>query len=337
MDYRNQLEYHLIVSSIMLKCHSMKDLKPTLKSVDQFNEFRKVGHELYKKEKLCSEKLTAIHETQSSKKCLKDQIFQSNGFKSIYASNSNLSVHLLRECALQTARMLMILSKFTSFFGENPLIRSYEEILQNESIMSIGLVFMKLRKKSYTNTFVYCGNSQSLVACSSHISSFISHSCNPNTKLCITDDQTLVLCSLQPIEENTQLSLSYHYAFYEEEKLARNDWMQDRTDPMCECEACRQTWPTLTQMYELPKVNPLIYAKRYLQEESDLFDEFDTLVRPIIQRDRHVRYDQATVKRLAKALMKAMESLHQPSVVISELMFCLSLTFEKLYGPSLRR
>lgn len=83
------------------------------------------------------------------------------------------------------------------------------------------------------------------------------------------------------------------------------------------------------------QVKPRQYALNYKQIESDLFDENNALVTPIINGHDKVRFNQKTVRCLVKALEKALRCLEQPSVVICELMICLSITFEKLYGSNL--
>ncbi|XP_001603967.3 SET and MYND domain-containing protein 4 [Nasonia vitripennis] len=293
---------------------------------------------------------------QSADKCIDEngEILQSNGFKGIFSTTQcrNIPTRSMQKCVINSAIVLIILSKYTAFFGSNHKFTQTQDLLKNEDVLFVGSMFLKIRKSAtisthlikreitdckYSNDFSQYKLDDCFIkgACLTPIHFYIKHSCYPNTKKCITNNQEVIVFALEPIEKDSPLFMSYHGAFYELEKPSRQSLIKQNMSIICQCIACEQNWPTLYELYKMPKEKPLLYAKTYNRIESELFDENNALVKPILNCHEQVQYNQATLKQLTKAMEKALKYLEQPSVVISELMICLEIVYEKLANSDL--
>ncbi|XP_058796512.1 SET and MYND domain-containing protein 4-like [Phymastichus coffea] len=274
----------------------------------------------------------------------------SNEFKRFYSFCDKAFERVLRKYVDEVFYILSILCKYTNFFGEHMNYINIVDLRHYEEVLSIGAVLLKLCSRTNfhftdlhdsnptgrcSNGCINCTGLHCSKGASVHSLSFlVNYSCYPNVKKCITEDYKAIIFSLLPIKKNTPLLMAYQQPFFKVDKSRRQNYLFHDLSYSCDCEACKFDWPTIQELWKMPKDNPKLYMKYYNKLESDLYNKFDKLVRPILIDCQKAQYNQATVKKLSNAIEQAALCLQQPSVVICELMICLQLTFQKLYLKS---
>ncbi|XP_011502020.1 PREDICTED: SET and MYND domain-containing protein 4-like [Ceratosolen solmsi marchali] len=326
------LNYHKINNSDFL---SLRSLLIRIKELGGIENFK-------------ADNLEFVDVSIDNNRCMQEakyNFLKSQIVKPVDNSYNTVKNKFLTDYAITAVKMLIILTKTTSLFKESGVNKfsSINDLQTNQDILFIGSVFLKLRIISEHSTHIVNEKSVNKLSkdymickaanCSLQgayipsISSSILQSHNPNTKICITGSQQLIVLALQSIHQNSPLFVSCNPWLihpFEDNSILEN------TKSTC-CEDCTQKWSNLLQLYKMPTEKPFLYASTYNQKESDLYDENDMLVSPILNGKKQ-QFNQSTIRRLSKAIDEASKYLNQPSVVIYELLISLSIVFNRLYG-----
>ncbi|XP_014235062.1 SET and MYND domain-containing protein 4-like [Trichogramma pretiosum] len=272
-------------------------------------------------------------------------------FKSVYTLplTRKITNSELQEIAIPTTVMLMSLCKYTDLFGNS--IKSTNDIKNNEEIMLIGTILFKLRRRLISNSHFLtfelktCRNELAVGTCKlknccfklefiSSLSALLPHSCYPNAKICAVDNERFILYALRPIPKENQIYVSKGQLFYEMQKAFRVPALRQTLRYKCKCQACNENWPNLTELYKMPMENPIGYMKNYSQKESSLFDEFKSLLDPILKCQIVGGCEEKILKKLSYAMKKATDNLTPPSVVLCELMMSIAIYYETAFRYS---
>ncbi|XP_014209929.1 uncharacterized protein LOC106640410 [Copidosoma floridanum] len=103
----------------------------------------------------------------------------------------------------------------------------------------------------------------------------------------------------------------------------------------CQCQACLCNWPSLQEMYEMPVKNTDLFCRNYfVPRDIELFHKLTPLVRPILCCHKGTRVSQRTVAQLSEAMRSAVKLDDEtvPSVIMGELMICLSKVLDNIYN-----
>ncbi|KAJ8680075.1 hypothetical protein QAD02_015862 [Eretmocerus hayati] len=185
-----------------------------------------------------------------------------NTFRAIYTLKSEMSNKSnLQQMSIYACRCLLVLAKFSSFFGRDEKFDCVQDLLQNDTAIFVGSLILKLLKITMFNGHVYRGidypvHEQSethedfdskLGRSVAPLYNLINHSCYPNARRIFTRDWKIIVLCVLPIKKNDQIFETYKGCFYEESKSDRLKTMREY-EFVCHCRACRENWPTMLEM-----------------------------------------------------------------------------------------
>ncbi|KAJ8667050.1 hypothetical protein QAD02_008712 [Eretmocerus hayati] len=198
-------------------------------------------------------------------------------------SNAHKEIYTSLEAISRLAALTVLgFAQFTKVFGRKFDTRSDSTIPKREDMLFIGALISRMSHALYTNQY-QLGEARSIfprlsckdlrdtkhseeVVIGSYIAPFCSlfnHACLQNAYHCVTDDGSMIIFSVSPIEKDTQIFTSYrgdlaHHLF---PRISRQLTMSRLAFPQCECRACIEDWPVRDQ---LPNICELTTDKELL-------------------------------------------------------------------------
>ncbi|KAJ8667145.1 hypothetical protein QAD02_008807 [Eretmocerus hayati] len=230
-----------------------------------------------------------------SKGFVENGVIKSQGFKSIYNLMDQVSQGSLQDRLHDTAMVLRSIAWNTTLFGENFNHRSSTAFKNNENVLFVGTLILKLSKVSQLNKHqmwngnYVCANKLDRLSCWENecctrgvyiapITSLLNHSCDPNVRRCFTEDKTVVLYAIHPIKKGSQTKPNVHMR----------------------------------------------------KEEQDLALKYRELVPSTLKPD--TVYSEKDIAFLGEGIQKGLETLSKPAFTTVNLIICLNTIFERLCG-----
>ncbi|XP_014203382.1 SET and MYND domain-containing protein 4-like [Copidosoma floridanum] len=267
-----------------------------------------------------------------------DGIFYSDKYRPLYTLVTHECYRKKKEIimiTLYSAILLFYIDKFTNLFGNSN--KGVTALCENKDALffaqQYALNYMKIQLNNHEVAEIYSHDFLKLGAVVGPVSSFISHSCNPNATRCpvfIDNAAHQVLFALQPIPKGAQVVDDYGCHFARTPKAERDEILSLYYFT-CNCEACEHGW---SLQESLPSIFSFITDSEEKLEIARALIHCEKWKKPVYEKKFEMsEVDPADIfKDLINSITKMYEIKVEPSHQYYSTLELFRYALNKYYG-----